>query len=72
MERDHAVALEPVRPITLNEVRDARERITGVVMRTPLIRIELGADFPNIRLKLENLQPTNSYKLRGAVDADDV
>ena len=49
-----AEALEPVRPITLNEVRDARERITGAVMRTPLVRLELGADFPDIRLKLEN------------------
>src|ERR1700691_2855448 len=64
-----AEALEPVRPITLNEVRDARERITGTVIRTPLVRLELGADFPDIRLKLENLQPTNSYKLRGAVNA---
>src|SRR5260370_8076539 len=64
-----AVALEPVRPITLNEVRDARERIAGTVMRTPLVRLELGGNFPDIRLKLENLQPTNSYKLRGAVNA---
>lgn len=64
-----AGTLEPVRPITLNEVRDARERITGTITRTPLVRLELGADFPDIRLKLENLQPTNSYKLRGAVNA---
>src|SRR6202161_1738090 len=61
--------LDPVRPITLSEVREARERIAGIVMRTPLIRLELGSDFPDIRLKLENLQPTNSYKLRGAVNA---
>jgi threonine dehydratase len=64
-----AVALEPVRPITLNEVRDARERIAGTIMRTPLVCLELGGNFPDIRLKLENLQPTNSYKLRGAVNA---
>ena len=38
-------------------------------MRTPLLRLELGAGSPDIRLKLENLQPTNSYKLRGAVNA---
>jgi threonine dehydratase len=38
-------------------------------MRTPLIRLELGNGFPDIHLKLENLQPTNSYKLRGAVNA---
>jgi len=38
-------------------------------VRTPLIRLELGPDFPDIRLKLENLQPINSYKLRGAANA---
>ena len=38
-------------------------------MRTPLIRLELGPDFPDIRLKLENLQPINAYKLRGAANA---
>jgi threonine dehydratase len=64
-----AEAFEPVRPITLNEVRDARERITGTVTRVPLVRLKLGADFPDIRLKLENLQPTNPYKLRSAVSA---
>ena len=38
-------------------------------MRTPLVRLELGPDFPDIRLKLENLQPINAYKLRGAANA---
>src|SRR6202042_671017 len=64
-----ADALDPVRPITLGEIREARDRIAGTVIRTPLIRLELGRGFPDIRLKLENLQPTNSYKLRGAVNA---
>jgi threonine dehydratase len=40
-----------------------------LVIRTPLVRLELGRGFPDIRLKLENLQPTNSYKLRGAANA---
>ena len=61
--------LEPIRPITLAEIREARERIAGTIVRTPLIRLELGADFPDIRLKLENLQPINAYKLRGAANA---
>src|SRR5204863_280081 len=39
------------------------------IVRTPLIRLELGPDYPDIRLKLENLQPINAYKLRGAVNA---
>lgn len=61
--------LDPVRAITLDEVRAARERIAGTVVRTPLIRLELGPGFPDIRLKLENLQPINAYKLRGAANA---
>ena len=40
----------PVRPITLDEVRRARERIAGTVVRTPLIRLELGDHAPDIRL----------------------
>ena len=61
--------LPPVRPIELPEIRAARERIASTVLRTPLVRLELGPDFPDIRLKLENLQPINAYKLRGAANA---
>jgi threonine dehydratase len=61
--------LEAVRPIDLAEIREARKRIATTIVRTPLIRLELGPDFPDIRLKLENLQPINAYKLRGAANA---
>ena len=61
--------LEPVRPIELKEIREARSRITNTILRTPLVRLELGPNFPDIRLKLENLQPINAYKLRGAANA---
>jgi threonine dehydratase len=61
--------LAAVRPITLGEIREARQRIAATIVRTPLIRLQLGPDFPDIRLKLENLQPINSYKLRGAANA---
>ena len=61
--------LEPVRPIALSEIRDARTRIAGTIVRTPLIRLQLGSGFPDVRLKLENLQPINAYKLRGAANA---
>src|SRR5216117_3391279 len=61
--------LEPVRPIDLSEIRAAREQIAKTIVRTPLIRLELGPEFPDIRLKLENLQPINAYKLRGAANA---
>src|SRR5947208_11496552 len=62
-------SLEPVRPIALSEIRDARKRIAGTIVRTPLVRLELGEGSPDIRLKLENLQPINAYKLRGATNA---
>src|ERR1700746_44456 len=61
--------LDPVRPIQLDEIREARERIARTIVRTPLVRLELGPDSPDIRLKLENLQPINAYKLRGATNA---
>jgi len=61
--------LEPVRPIQLSDIKRARERIAKTIVRTPLIRLELGPEFPEIRLKLENLQPINAYKLRGAANA---
>jgi threonine dehydratase len=60
---------EPVRPIQLSEIEQARERIAKTIIRTPLVRLDLGPDFPDIRLKLENLQPINAYKLRGAANA---
>jgi threonine dehydratase len=61
--------LETVRPVELAEIQAARLRIAATIVRTPLIRLELGAGYPDIRLKLENLQPINAYKLRGAANA---
>ena len=60
---------QAVRPITLAEIREAQKRIAKTIMRTPLVRLELGPGYPDIRLKLENLQPINAYKLRGAANA---
>jgi threonine dehydratase len=56
--------IDPVRPIELADIEAARERIKGTVLRTPLVKFDEG-----IYLKLENLQPTNSYKIRGAANA---
>src|SRR2546423_11314719 len=64
-----AATLDPVRPIKLDEIKNAQQRIAKTILRTPLIRLELGPDFPDVRLKLENLQPINAYKLRGAANA---
>src|SRR3954454_23526157 len=60
--------IEPVRPIAIEDVERARERIAGTVLRTPLVRLDVGHG-PDIWLKLENLQPTNAYKIRGATNA---
>src|SRR6267143_6375475 len=60
---------EVVRPIELDEIRQARDRIAGTIIRTPLVRLQMGPKFPDIRLKLETLQPINAYKLRGAANA---
>jgi threonine dehydratase len=64
-----SVAPPPVRPIELAEIEAARDRIAGTIFRTPLVRLQLGPGFPDVRLKLENLQPINAYKLRGAANA---
>jgi len=60
--------VEPVRPIALEDIEEARNRIKGTVLRTPLVRIEAGGR-SDVFLKLENLQPTNAYKIRGATNA---
>ena len=64
-----SATLEAVRSIQLSEIQEARKRIAKTIVRTPLLHLELGPDYPDIRLKLENLQPINAYKLRGAANA---
>jgi threonine dehydratase len=64
-----SIAAPPVRPVTLAEIRAARERIKNVAVRTPLVRLLHGTDAPEIWLKLENLQPINAFKIRGAANA---
>lgn len=53
---------------TLDEVRAARARIAGEVVRTPLLRFDADPGGAEIFLKLENLQPIGSFKLRGALN----
>ncbi len=54
---------------TLEEVRAARERVRGAAIRTPLVRLNVDDAPAEIWLKLENLQPIGSFKLRGAANA---
>jgi len=56
-------------PIGLTDIHAARERIASSVIRTPLIRLNVDAAPAEIYLKLENLQPIGSFKLRGAGNA---
>jgi threonine dehydratase len=50
--------------IPLDEIRRASERLGDAVLRTPIVRLD-----ERIWLKLENLQPIGSFKLRGALSA---
>ena len=61
--------IPPVRPVSLSDIEEARSNVAPIVLRTPLVRIDLGSGAPEIHLKLENLQPTNAYKIRGAMNA---
>jgi threonine dehydratase len=51
---------------TLETIRDAQRVLAGRALRTPLVR--LGGD-GDVHLKLENLQPTGAFKIRGAAYA---
>ena len=55
--------------IELAEIEAARDRIAGAVVRTPLVRLHVEDAPAEIYLKLENLQPINSFKIRGAANA---
>lgn len=59
----------PRTPISLAAIEAARARLDGVVVRTPLVRLPFDSVAGEIYLKLENLQPIGSFKLRGAANA---
>ncbi|HET7036231.1 MAG TPA: pyridoxal-phosphate dependent enzyme [Thermomicrobiaceae bacterium] len=61
-----AVEQGVLRAPTIAEVWAAAERLAGRVVRTPLIRLNATEGLAEIYLKLENLQPIGSFKLRGA------
>jgi threonine dehydratase len=55
--------------VTLAAFEDARRRIAGSALRTPLVRLNYHDAPAEIYLKLENLQPIGSFKIRGAANA---
>ncbi len=54
-----------LRPVSLGDIEEARVRIAGLVVRTPLVRLNVEDSPAEVFLKLENLQPTGSFKARG-------
>lgn len=56
-------------PISLESIRSAARRIAATIERTPLVRLNLEDAPAEIFLKLENLQPVGSFKMRGAGNA---
>lgn len=54
---------------SLAAIHAARQLIAGAAIRTPLIRLSAREAPAEIYLKLENLQPIGSFKIRGATNA---
>ncbi len=61
--------MRPLGPISPDAIRAAQELNAGAAIRTPLVRLPLDDETRRIYLKLENLQPIGSFKLRGAGNA---
>ena len=61
--------MKPLEPPRLEEIRAAGERLRGLALRTPLLRLPLEPGQPEIHVKLETLQPIGSFKIRGAGNA---
>ena len=66
----------PVRELsapTIDQIRDAQQRLRGLAVRTPLLRLDVSRDAAGapaeLWLKLENLQPIGSFKIRGGAYA---
>src|SRR5215216_2964135 len=63
------VSCETVDLIPISAIEEARRVIAGKAIRTPLVRLNFADTASEIYLKLENLQPIGSFKIRGAANA---
>ena len=45
--------IPPVRPIAIEDIQQARVRIAGTVLRTPLVKLEAGPGTPEVNPPLE-------------------
>lgn len=60
--------MEPLPAVNLAEIRGAAERIHGEAIRSPLLSLQADGA-ADVHVKLENLQPLGSFKLRGALNS---
>ncbi len=61
--------MHSLRPATLDEIRSASQRLRTLAIRTPLLRLNVDDAPAEIYLKMENLQPIGSFKIRPAGSA---
>jgi len=61
--------VDSIGPISGEAIQAARDRIRGRAFRTPLVPLNADCEGRRVFLKLENLQPIGSFKLRGALNA---
>jgi threonine dehydratase len=52
--------------VNLEQIRVAQNRLRGVAIRTPIVQFPQPINGQTLYMKLENLQPIGSFKLRGA------
>jgi threonine dehydratase len=56
-------------PIPIEEIHLAQKRVYSTVIKSPLVRLNVDNSPAEIYLKLENLQPTGAFKIRGSSNA---
>lgn len=54
--------------VTVDTIREARARIAGIALRTPLVRAPFPGVSGEVHLKAESLQPIGAFKIRGAAN----
>jgi threonine dehydratase len=68
-EPDKDTMFDEVKPVDMTQINAARARIAGLSMISPLVGCDLAPPGKTIRLKLENLQPIGSFKVRPIANA---
>jgi threonine dehydratase len=56
--------LDQVKPVGMSEIRAAQARLAGLAMVSPVVACQAAPPGKTVRLKLENLQPIGSFKIR--------